>query len=317
MIWIWLGFLGLIAALLALDLGVLNRRAHVISIKEALGWTAFWIALALIFNAGVYYLYEHHWFDIGRQIGSELSGRKAALQFFTGYIVEKSLSLDNIFVIAMIFAYFKIPLKYQHRLLFWGVLGAVVMRGAMIFAGITLINKFQWMIYVFGALLIFTSLRMLLVRDESIDPEKNILVRVLRRICPMTMEIKDHHFFTRIDGRLMATPLCTALMAVESADVLFAVDSVPAVIAVTRDPFLVFTSNVFAILGLRSLYFALAAMLDRFRHMKFSLVFLLAFIGVKMMLSHHYQIPTIVSLSVIVGILSVGIIVSVIAGRKE
>ncbi len=292
---LWLAFLVIVIGLLALDLGVLNRKAHVISTPEALGWTAIWVILALVFNVAVYYLYEHHLLGIGAELGHELNGRQAALLFFTGYLVEKSLSLDNIFVIALIFAYFRVPAMYQHRVLFWGILGALVLRGAMILAGAALIRRFDWIIYVFGALLILTAVKMLVARHDNLEPNKNPLVKLARRLYPVSPDFEGSRFFTRLEGRRAVTPLFLVLLVVESSDVLFAVDSIPAIFAVTTDPFIVFTSNVFAILGLRSLYFVLAGIMDKFRYLKMSLVFLLAYIGVKMLLSHHYPIPTFVS----------------------
>jgi tellurite resistance protein TerC len=312
-VWIWVCFLVLVLSLLALDLGVFNRNPHAISAKEALGWTAFWVALALGFNVVVYFMYEHHWLGMGLLKGHEATGRTAALAFFTGYVVEKSLSLDNIFVIAMIFGYFRVPVQYQHRVLFWGILGALVMRGTMIGAGIAVIQRFTWLIYVFGGLLIVTAVKMLVTSDETIEPEKNPVVRLFRRVYPVTNEFHGHHFFVTVGGQHMATPLALALVIVETTDLLFAVDSIPAVFAVTLDPFIVFTSNVFAILGLRSLYFALAAVLDRFHYLKSSLVFVLSFVGVKMVISHHYPISAPASLSVIVGILLVGVLASILA----
>jgi TerC family integral membrane protein len=316
-VWIWVCFVLLVLSLLALDLGVFNRNPHAISAKEALGWTAFWVALALGFNAVVYVMYEHHWLGIGQLHGHETTGRTAAIAFFTGYVVEKSLSLDNIFVIAMIFAYFKVPVQYQHRVLFWGILGALVMRGAMIGAGIAVIQRFTWLIYVFGGLLIVTAAKMMVTNDEMIEPEKNPMIRLFRRVYPVTTDFHDAHFFVKLNGQHMATPLALALVIVETSDLLFAVDSIPAVFAVTLDPFIVFTSNVFAILGLRSLYFALAAVLDRFHYLKSSLVFVLTFVGVKMVISHHYPISAPASLSVIVGILLVGVLASILATHVQ
>ena len=317
MVSVWIGFIGLVLVLLALDLGVFNRTPHTISAREALAWTGGWVAVSLAFNAGVYLAYEHHWLGIGLDIGHELSGRHAAVQFFTAYVVEKSLSLDNIFVIAMIFAYFGIPTQYQHRVLFWGILGALVLRGTMIGAGIALIQRVDWLIYIFGAFLIFTAVKMLVVRHDNIEPERSLLVRMVRRFYPVTGELHGAKFFVRIDGKRTATPLALALVIVESTDLLFAVDSIPAVFAVTLDPFIAFTSNVFAILGLRSLYFALAAVMDRFRYLKMSLVFVLAFVGVKMILTHHHPIPAWISLSFIIGILLVGVLASVLRGRSD
>ncbi len=311
-IWLWVGFLLLVVALLALDLGVLNRQRHVMGVRESLGWTAFWIALALLFNGAIYFMYTHHWLGIGQEVGHELSGGDAALQFFVGYLLEKSLSLDNIFVIAMVFAYFGVSALYQHRVLFWGIFGALVMRGAMILAGAALIEHFSWMLYVFGALLILTAIKMLVVRDDNLEPEKNPVVRLVRRLVPMTRQFHEDRFFVREAGRLMGTPMLVVVLVIESMDLLFAIDSIPAIFAVTRDPFLVFTSNVFAILGLRALYFALAAMMGRFRHLKSSLVFVLAFIGVKMLLEHHYPLPLGAALGVVVGILAVGVAASLL-----
>lgn len=316
-IWLWLGFLGFILIMLALDLGVFNRKAHKVSIKEATAWTVFWVVLSLVFNGLIYYMYEHHWLGIGREIGYMLSGKQAAVQFFTGYIIEKSLSLDNIFVIALIFAYFKVPSQYQHRVLFWGILGAIVMRGIMIFAGAILISRFSWMIYVFGGLLIVTAAKMLFSSHETLEPAKNPLVKLARRLYPVTNKYYRKHFFVRIDGKLMVTPLFLALIVVESSDVIFAIDSIPAIFAITHDPFLVFTSNIFAILGLRSMYFALAAMIEKFRYLKLSLVFILAFVGVKMILSHSYPIPTGISLVIIAAILILGILASLYRNYRD
>jgi tellurite resistance protein TerC len=306
---VWIGFLALIAAIIALDLGVFHRDRHVISLPEALGWTAVWITLALVFNIGVYYLYELN--PSGWDMDTEqLSGFEASIQFFTGYLVEKSLSIDNVFVIAMVFAYFNVPLAEQHRVLFWGILGAVVLRGLMIFGGIALLERFEWLVYLFGAVLIYSAASMLVVRHDNLAPEENIFIKLVRRAVPVTNDFHDGHFFVRVDGVRMATPLFLALIMVEISDVTFAVDSIPAIFAITRDPFIVFTSNVFAILGLRSLYFVLAGLMEKFRYLKMSLVFLLAYIGVKMLLVHHYPIPNVVSLAVIGGILAVGILAS-------
>jgi tellurite resistance protein TerC len=257
-IWLWIGFIVFVLVMLALDLGVFNRTAHEIRTREALGWTALCIALALVFNVLVYFMYRYHWLGIGTGEGSRMTGHDAALNFFTGWVVEYSLSLDNIFIIAIIFSYFKVPHKYQHRVLFWGILGALIMRGLMIAAGAALIHRFEWIIYVFGALLIFTAIKMLMTQQDDIEPEKNIFVRCARKLYPVTSDFEGERFFTRIDGMRAVTPLFLVLLVVESTDVLFAVDSIPAIFAITTDPFLVFTSNIFAILGLRSLYFALA-----------------------------------------------------------
>ncbi len=313
----WFLFILLILSLLFLDLGVFHKQDKVISAKEAILWTIFWVILALLFNVFIYYAYSHNWLGIGLSENALKSGKDAALKFFTGYIIEKSLSLDNIFVIAMIFSYFKVEGKYQHRVLFWGILGALIMRGAMILAGTALIQTFDWMIYVFGGFLILTAGKMLFSGDEEIDPEKNILIKAARKFFPVSPTFEEQKFFTVVNGKKAITPLFLVLLIVESTDVLFAVDSIPAIFAVTTDPFIVFTSNVFAILGLRSLYFALAAMIDQFRYLKLSLVVVLAYVGVKMILSHHYPIPTGLSLGLIAGILCAGVIASLLASRRE
>jgi len=315
--WVWTGFLLMILAFLALDLGVFHRRAHAVGIREAFVWTTVWVVLAMGFTVAIYFMYGHHWLGVGLEVGHELSGRQAAEQFLTGYIIEKSLSLDNIFVIALIFSYFRIPAAFQHRVLFWGILGALLMRGGMIAAGAALLQRFDWVAYIFGLFLLATAVKMLIVRHDNLEPEKNVLVRLARRFMTVSDRLDGERFFTRVDGRRAITPLFLVLLLVESTDVLFAVDSVPAIFAVTRDPFLVFTSNVFAILGLRSLYFALAGAMSRFRYLKMSLVFVLAFVGVKMLLSHHHAIPTIVSLAFIVGILAVGIVASLIGAHRD
>jgi tellurite resistance protein TerC len=310
--WLWVGFILFVIAMLALDLGVFNRKAHVIGIREALGWTAFWVVLALCFNVAIYFMYEHQWCGIGVEVGHPTGGQQAALDFLTGYVIEKSLSLDNIFVIALIFSYFGVPAIYQHRVLFWGILGALVMRGAMILAGAALIKRFDWIVYVFGGFLILTAVKMLVVRHDTIDPNRNPLVRFARKVYPVSANFEGPKFFTRMHGVRAITPLFLVLLVVESSDLMFAVDSIPAIFAVTHDPFLVFTSNVFAILGLRSLYFALAGMMGKFQYLKTSLVFVLAYVGVKMILSHHYPIPTPVSLAVIAGVIVVGVIASLV-----
>jgi len=317
-VWLWIGFLAFVLGMLALDLGVVNKKAHVISIREALLWTFIWVALALLFNVGVYYIYAHNWLGIATAAGEDRSGQQAALEFFTGYVIEKSLSLDNIFVFALIFAYFQVPPIRQHRVLYWGILGALVLRGVMILAGTALIQRFTWIIYVFGALLIVTAVKMLLTQSESLEPERNPLVRLARRVYPVSRDFEGDHFFTQIDGHRAITPLFLVLLVVESTDLLFAVDSIPAIFAVTTDPFLVFTSNIFAILGLRSLYFALSGMMHKFRYLKPSLVFVLAYVGVKMLLSHSaYKIPTLVSLATIGGILTVGVLASLLASDRD
>ncbi len=312
---LWVGFVALVLGLLALDLGVFHRKDHVFTTGQALRWTVFWIALALVFNVGIYFIYENHWLGIGQGGPETLDGRQAAIKFLTGYLIEKSLSLDNIAVIAIIFSYFRVPLMYQHRVLFWGIVGALLMRGVMIGAGAALIQRFDWMIYVFGGFLLLTAFKMLFAGNESPDLEKNRLVRLARRLYPVTDTIEGHHFFTRLNGRRAVTPLLLVLLLVESSDVIFAVDSIPAIFAVTLDPFIVFTSNIFALLGLRSLYFVLASLLDRFRYLKLSLVVILAYVGVKMLVSHHYPIPSWLSLCVIVLSLTLGVVASVLRPR--
>jgi tellurite resistance protein TerC len=311
---IWISFLFLVGLVVALDLGVFHRKAHVVSLPEAVGWTTVWISLALAFNVGVFYLYELN--PGGWDMDTEqLSGREAALQFFTGYLVEKSLSIDNIFVIAMIFAYFRVPLAEQHRVLFWGILSACVMRGIMIFGGLALLDRFEWLTYVLGAVLVYSAAKVLVMRHDTVDVANSTTMRLVHRLFRVTDEYHGSRFFVRHKGILFATPLFVALILVETADVMFAVDSIPAIFAITRDPFIVFTSNIFALLGLRSLYFVLAGLMEKFRYIKMSLVFLLAYVGIKMLLLHHYPIPNHVSLMIIGGILAVGILASTKAGR--
>lgn len=314
---IWLLFILFVLGLVFLDLGVFHRTAHRISVREALNWTGIWVAVALCFNVIVYFLYEHNWLGWTDLNSHHLTGREAAIQFLTGYVLEKSLSVDNIFVIAMIFSFFRIPSEHQHRILFWGILGAIVMRGLMIALGTVIIERFHWSAYVFGLVLLASAVKMLITRHETIEPEKNLLVRFAHKFWPTTPNTNGSFFVRTSDGRTAITHTFLALLMVETTDVMFALDSIPAIFAVTHDPFIVFTSNIFAILGLRSLYFAVAGMMDKFRYLKMSLVFLLAYVGVKMMLIHHYPIPNLVSLATIIGILSVGVIASVVAGRKD
>ncbi len=313
---IWVIFLFFIFLIIAFDLGVFHREIKAPSVRDALLWTSVWIGLSLAFNVVVYMLYENNYSWAGLAT-ERLTGAEAASQFLLGYVLEYSLSVDNIFVIAMVFTYFRVPLELQHRVLFWGILGAVILRGVMIGFGVALINSFDWMIYAFGALLIYTAVRMLLLRQETVEPGGNTLIRIAHRWLPFTEHFHGRHFFVRIDGQRVATPLFLALLMVESSDVMFAVDSIPAVFAVTRDPFIVFTSNIFAILGLRSLYFVLAGYMARFRYLKHSLVFVLAYVGGKMMLSNHYHIPAGVSLGIIIGILLVGVIASITGSGKD
>lgn len=313
---VWIAFLAFIAAMVALDLGVFHRKDHEITLRNALGWSAVWISMALLFNFFVYLLYENNysWASLATE---HLSGREAATQYLMGYVLEKTLSLDNIFVIAMVFSYFRVPLNLQHRVLFWGILGAVILRGLMIAIGVALINRFDWVTYVFGAFLLYSAVRMLMLRQETVEPGDNPLVRLARRWLPVTEKYHGRRFVVRVDGKLMATPLLLSLLLVESSDVMFAVDSIPAIFAVTRDPFIIFTSNIFAILGLRSLYFVLAAYMERFRYLKHALVFVLAYVGVKMIISNHYHIDDIASMSIIFGILLVGVLASIRGGDRD
>ena len=290
--------------MLALDLGVFHRKAHVVSIKEATIWSVVWISLALVFNLGLYLFWDQ------LSPTSTYTNREAALAFFTGYLIEKSLSVDNIFVFVLIFTFFAVPAAYQHRVLFWGILGALIMRGTLIAVGATLLKEFHWIIYVFGAFLIFTGIRMALHRNEKMHPEQNPLVRLLRRVMPVTDNYEGDKFFIRRAGTLMATPLLLVLILVESTDLVFAVDSIPAIFAVTNDPFIVYTSNVFAILGLRSLYFLLAGVVDKFYYLKLGLSAVLVFVGTKMVLVDLYKIPVGASLGVIASILAISVIAS-------
>ncbi len=367
-IWIWIGFIAFVLAMLALDLGVFHRKAHVVKMREALGWSAVWITLGLAFSVFVYFAYERHWLGLGLpQEGDTTSvvdimavtptnpqgindGRAATEKYIFGYLIEKSLSVDNIFVIAMIFAFFAVPPQYQHRVLFWGILGALLMRGVMIAIGVQLIKQFTWIIYVFGAFLIFTGIKMLLMKEGHTDPSQNIVVRLAKRMFPMTDRFHGQHFFVRAGsdkshmaavegekplpdpavermekikaGALMMTPLFVTLILVEFTDLIFAVDSIPVIFAITTDPFLVFTSNVFAILGLRSLYFALAGLIDMFKYLKVSLAVVLMLVGVKMMT--HTQLKAMLGenfnlylLGVVLLILTGGIVASLLFGSKE
>jgi tellurite resistance protein TerC len=311
---VWIGFLLLIGVIIALDLGVFHRESRVVTLPEALGWSAVWFALALGFNLLVFYLYETN--PSGWDMDTEqLSGRDAAIQFFTGYLVEKSLSIDNIFVIAMVFSYFQVPAIHQHRVLFWGILGAVVLRGLMIVGGLALLNRFDWLTYVLGAVLIYSASKMLVIRHDTVDIAGNPIIALVKRITAVSDRFHEDRFFVIENGVRVATPLFVALVLVEFSDVMFAVDSIPAIFAITTDPFIVFTSNIFALLGLRSLYFVLAGLMDKFRYLKASLVYLLGFIGIKLMLVHHYPIPNEVSLAVIAGILAIGVIASLSVSR--
>ena len=300
-LWLWIGFNGFVLVMLALDLGVFHRKAHVVSFKESIAWTAIWVALAMLFNGAIWHF----------------AGPTRAIEFFTGYLIEKSLSVDNVFVFALLFSYFAVPPVYQHKVLFWGILGALLMRALMIVGGAALIAKFFWIIYLFGAFLILTGLKMILKREEEIHPERNPVVRWFKKFVPVTLEYRANKFFVRENGVRMATPLFIVLLCVEVSDLIFAVDSIPAIFAVTTDPFIVYTSNVFAILGLRSLYFALAGVMTKFHYLKIGLGAVLSFVGVKMLLAHSpWKIDTLLSLGVIVVILGISIAWSLIKPKS-
>ncbi len=309
-IWLWIGFNVFVLAMLALDLGVFHKKAHVVSVKEAAIWSVVWISLAMVFNVGLYFFWD------AISYNSTYTNSEAALAFFTGYLIEKSLSVDNIFVFVLIFTFFSVPAMYQHRVLFWGILGALVMRGTLIAVGATLLKEFHWIIYVFGGFLIFTGIRMALHQNEEMHPEKNPLVKLLRRVMPVTENYEGDRFFIRRAGKLMATPLFLVLLLVESTDLVFAVDSIPAIFAITADPFLVYTSNVFAILGLRSLYFLLAGVIDKFSYLKLGLSVILVFVGIKMVIVDFYKIPVGISLAVIFGILAISIAASLLKAKR-
>jgi len=323
--WAYAGFLALVLVFLALDLGVFHREAHAVGMREAVTWTVVWVSAALAFNLLIFFGYEAHWLGLGLDVpqldGSVkpvVDGLEAAKLFLTGYLVEKSLSMDNVFVIALIFGYFAVPARYQHRVLFWGILGALVLRGAMIAVGAQLIHRFAWVIYVFGGFLILTAVKLALTKTEGIDPEKNVLIRLVRRLVPVTSTYDGQRFFTRLDGRRAATPLFLALVMVEFTDLVFAVDSIPAIFAITADPFLVLTSNIFAILGLRALYFCLAGLIHRFHYLKPALVGVLGFVGVKMLLvKTPWKVDNAVSLAVVLTILTLGVVASVVSSRRS
>jgi tellurite resistance protein TerC len=351
MIWIWLAFIAFVLLMLALDLGVFHRTSHVIGMREALTWSGIWIAMGLAFGVFVYFGYEAQWFGLGTRVdavdGLLNDGARATEKYLTGYVVEKSLSVDNIFVIAMIFGYFAVPAMYQHRVLFWGIIGALVMRGIMIAVGAKLIAEFHWILYVFAAFLILTVLKMLLMKTDHSDPNQNPIVKLTRRFFPITQRFHGEHFIVRagtpasresetpdapavVDevvekaapGTLLLTPLALALIMVETTDLIFAVDSIPAIFAITSDPFLVFTSNVFAILGLRSLYFALAGMVNKFKYLKVSLAVVLLVVGFKMLFAKWLKEAigpqfNLYLLLVVLGILAAGVVASIAAERRK
>ncbi|MCA6421772.1 MAG: TerC family protein [Flavobacterium sp.] len=305
---VWIIFLATIFLFLALDLGVFNKDPHIIKPKEAGIWTGIWVTLSFVFSIVINWIYSNGFIANPTNITPSV----ATIKFITGYLIELSLSIDNIFIIAVIFASFKIPQKYQHRVLFWGILGAIAFRGLMIFFGVILINKFSWMTYIFGAFLLFTAVKMLSKgEEEEFNPKKSFVYRNLRKIIPITTHIEGEHFFVKRKHITAATPLFVALIVIEVMDMLFALDSVPAILAITSDPFLVFSSNIFAILGLRSMYFFLANMLEKFSYLEYSLIAILTFVGVKMLLVHYYKFPEWISLGFIALSLIIGIVISI------
>lgn len=299
--WPWIAFNALILALLAIDLGIFHRKSHTVSVKEALIWSVVWISLSLLFNVGIYF-----WL-----------GANPALEFFTGYLIEKSLSVDNIFIFVLIFSALQVPASYQHRILFWGVIGALVMRGALILSGSALLETFHWVFYVFGAFLVFTGLRMAISHDKEVKPEKNPVLRLVRRFIPVTDNYVGGHFFVRRAGKLLVTPMFLTLVIVETTDLIFALDSIPAIFAVTQDPFIVYTSNVFAILGLRSLYFVFAGAMSQFHYLKFGLAVILVYVGLKMLISDIFHLPEWVSLLFIAVVLLLTIVASLLYNRRQ
>lgn len=313
---LWIGFIVLICILLALDLGVFNRTAHVITTREALKWTTVWVSVSLLFSVFIYFAYENDWLHY--TASEAYSGQKAVLTYLTGYLVEQSLSIDNVFVMAVIFGYFRIPAINQHRVLFWGILGAIVFRGLMIGVGSVLIQTYSWVTYLFGAILLYAAYKMLASHDEApVDIEHNATIRLVKRIVPVTKGFHGDQFFIRRRGIIAATPLFVTLMVVESTDIMFAFDSIPAIFAITSDPFIIFTSNIFAILGLRSLYFVLASILDRFHYLRYSLVAILAFVGLKMIAINWLHLPEWLSLAFIAGALLLGILPSLWADFRK
>ncbi|WPR72924.1 TerC family protein [Flavobacterium sp. NG2] len=311
---VWICFISAILVFLALDLGIFNKTPHEISSKEAGKWTAIWVSLSFIFSGVIYWLYQNNYVSNP----DNLSPTVASMKYITGYLIELSLSVDNIFVIAIIFSAFKIPKKYQHRVLFWGIIGAIFFRGIMIYFGVLIINKFTWTTYLFGAFLVYTAVKMLFSKEEEeqFNPKKSFVYRYLRKLTPITTQIDGEHFFVKRRHIKAATPLFVALIVIEVMDIIFALDSVPAILAITSDPFLVFSSNIFAILGLRSMYFFLANMLEKFSYLEYSLIAILSFVGIKMLIHDFVKIPEWASLGFIALSLFVGIIVSLRTNKK-
>lgn len=299
---LWWGlFAVFILAMLALDLGVLNRKAHVITMKEAMMWTAGWVTLALLFCTGIYFL----------------RGEGKAMEFLAGYLIEYSLSIDNLFVFMLIFRYFGVPQAFEHKALFWGIFLALVTRGVFIFAGVAIINAFSWVMYIFGAFLVFTGIKMALNKDTEVHPEKNVAIKLLRKLVPVTKDFQEAKFFVVKDGVRFATPMLAVLLCLETTDILFAVDSIPAVFAITKDPFIIYTSNVFAILGLRSLFFAISGLMKLFHLLHYGLAGILTFVGVKMLIEDFFHVPVTASLIVIASVLIISILSSILWPSKE
>jgi len=303
-IYFWIGFHIFVLIMLALDLGVFHKHTHKVPVKEAIIWSCVWITLALLFDLFIY-------------LDNDF-GKIRALEFLTGYVIEYSLSVDNIFVFILIFSYFAVKDQYQHKILFWGILGALIMRGIFIFAGVALINRFQWIVIIFGGFLVFTGIRMLFQKEAEVDPEKNAIVKFFRRFLPVTNSLHGDKLIVVQNRRMYATPLFLVLLIIESSDLIFAVDSIPAILAISKHTFIVYTSNIFAILGLRSLYFAIAGIMGYFRYLKVGLAFVLTFVGVKMLASYfHFEIPIVTSLGIIILILLISILASVVIKRKD
>ncbi|WP_289041820.1 TerC family protein [uncultured Zobellia sp.] len=311
--WVWILFIALIIIFLALDLGVFNKNEHVIKTKEAAIWTTVWVSVAMAFSGVIFWLFSQGLVENP----TNLTPNNAVLKYVTGYLIELSLSIDNVFVIAVIFSAFKIPALYQHRVLFWGILGAIVFRGLMILFGVALITKFEWIIYVFGVFLLWTAFKMLKGDDENFKPKDSWIFKQIGKIYPITSDFHGHDFFVRLKGLRAATPLFVALVVIELTDVLFALDSIPAILAITADPFIVFSSNILAILGLRSMYFLISRMLEKFRYINYSLVVILAFVGLKMLFSHQVELPEWLSLAVISVALLSGIAASLLIPEKK
>ncbi len=311
---IWIAFIVLVFLLLALDLGVLHKNNEKVSMKESLIWTLFWVGIALLFGGAIYWIYDTNFMNINHK---NVSPTKATIDYYTGYVIEESLSLDNIFVMAMIFKFFRIESKFQHNILIWGIIGAVVFRLIMILLGTAFVDQFEWAMYIFGGILLFSAFKMIKESEQDEDFKESLGVRLLSKVYPIDWEDRSGRYFVRKNGKWYATSLIATLVVIEFSDILFAVDSIPAIFSITTDSFIVFTSNIFAILGLRNLYFFLSNMMDRFEYMKYSLVFILMFVGIKMLLMHVFEIPGPISLLVILIALSLGILYSLLHKDKE